>query len=60
MEEVVGSIPTGSTNPPSRNVPGNSESIANAGFLREFAFRYLPGGLPPPNGGHFASITEPE
>ena len=45
MEEVVGSIPTGSTNIPVQNGPWNTISIANAGFLRELAFRYLSGGL---------------
>jgi hypothetical protein len=38
MEEVVGSIPTGSTNTPSQNVPGNPRARINIGFLRDFRF----------------------
>ena len=34
MEEVVGSIPTGSTNPPSRNVSGNPEARISTGGRR--------------------------
>lgn len=45
MEEVVGSIPTGSTNPPPQNVPGNPKPAQTPGFLGNSRSLTLPGGL---------------